>query len=95
MKDDKLGIALVGLGNYSKTQLATALKETKHCYLAGIVTGTESKKEEWKKEYSIEEDCIYDYSNFDSIKDNKKKNLSGSTHQTFFKFFFFSFICKL
>ena len=37
--DRKLGVALVGLGIYSKNQLAPALQLTEHCRLAGIVTG--------------------------------------------------------
>lgn len=36
----KLGIALLGLGNYSNIQLAPALLETEYCRLVGIVTGT-------------------------------------------------------
>lgn len=67
----KLGIALVGLGNYATTQLAPALENTQHCYLAGIVTGTPSKADTWKEKYQIPESNIYDYRNFDSIKDNK------------------------
>ena len=39
----KAGIALVGLGKYSTEQLAPALLETQHCYLAGIVTGAKPK----------------------------------------------------
>ena len=39
-KNDKLGIALVGLGYYSTDLLAPGLQNTKNCYLAGIVTGT-------------------------------------------------------
>ena len=39
----KLGVALVGLGTYSTTQLAPALLETKFCYLSAIVTGTKEK----------------------------------------------------
>lgn len=66
----KLGIALVGLGNYSEGQLAPALKQTQHCYLAGIVTGTPDKVDKWKKEYGIPDESIYDYENFDLIKDN-------------------------
>lgn len=67
----KLGVALVGLGGYSSGQLGPALKETKNCYLAGIVTGTPSKEESWSKEYNIPKKNIYNYENFDSIKDNK------------------------
>ena len=67
----KLGIALVGLGSYSGGQLAPALQETEHCYLAGIVTGTPSKIGEWKGKYGIPDSNVYNYGNFDSIKDNR------------------------
>ena len=66
----KLGIALVGLGSYAGGQLAPALEQTEHCYLAGIVTGTPSKIPEWKEKYNIPDKNIYTYENFDSIKDN-------------------------
>jgi predicted dehydrogenase len=66
----KLGIALVGLGNYSYGQLAPALQHTKHCYLAGLVTGTPTKGIEWGKRYDIPEKNIYNYQNFDEIAHN-------------------------
>ena len=43
----KLGIALVGLGNYATHQLAPAFQETSLCYLNGIVTGTPAKIDKW------------------------------------------------
>lgn len=67
----KLGIALVGLGSYSKNQLAPALQQTQNCRLAGIVTGTPSKAEEWMKKYNIPKENVYDYKTFDRIADNK------------------------
>ena len=67
----KLGIALVGLGSYSKNQLAPALKQTQHCRLAGIVTGTPAKAEEWMAKYNIPKANVYDYKTFDRIADNK------------------------
>jgi len=67
---DKLGVALVGLGYYSTDLLAPALQQTKHCYLAGIVTGTPAKAEAWKKKYNIPDKNIYNYQNFDSIANN-------------------------
>ena len=70
-KDGKLGIALVGLGQYSTHQLAPALLETKNIYLAGIVTGTPSKAEAWKKKYNIPDKNVYNYKNFDEIINNK------------------------
>lgn len=66
----KLGVALVGLGSYSTEQLGPALKETKDCYLAGVVSGDNNKVEKWKKEYGIPGKNTYDYDSFDSIKDN-------------------------
>jgi predicted dehydrogenase len=70
-KKGKLGIALVGLGGYSAGQLAPALLQTTHCYLAGIVTGTPEKEQQWAKKYNIHTANIYNYQNFDRIADNK------------------------
>ena len=67
---DKLGIALVGLGSYSEEQLAPALQQTKHCYLAGIVTGSPQKAAKWQQQYGIPQENIYNYENFDAIRDN-------------------------
>jgi len=67
---DKLGVALVGLGYYSTDLLAPALQQTKHCYLAGIVTGTPAKAEAWKMKYNIPDKNIYNYQNFDTIANN-------------------------
>ena len=69
-KKDKLGVALIGLGYYSTDLLAPALQETKKAYLAGIVTGSQEKAQRWKEKYNIPEKNIYNYENFDSIKDN-------------------------
>lgn len=66
----KLGIALVGLGGYATGQLAPALLQTAHCYLAGIVTGTPSKAAIWKEKYNLPDKNIYSYDNYDAIKNN-------------------------
>jgi predicted dehydrogenase len=68
--DKKLGIALVGLGNYSYGQLAPALQHTQNCYLAGIVTGTPAKAVDWSQRHNIPEKNIYNYQNFDEIAHN-------------------------
>lgn len=67
---EKLGIALVGLGSYSKNQLGPALKDTRHCYLAGIVTGSPEKIPVWQKEYGVPDSGVYNYDNFDTIAQN-------------------------
>ncbi len=65
-----LGIALVGLGNYSANQLAPALQETQHVHLAGIVTGTPEKAVTWQERYPQVQGHVYDYENFDQIADD-------------------------
>ncbi len=69
-KGGKLGIALTGLGTYSEGELAPALQQTEHCYLAGIVTGSHDKAEQWKQKYNLPDSNVYNYQNFDTIKDN-------------------------
>ncbi|MEM7372419.1 MAG: Gfo/Idh/MocA family oxidoreductase [Bacteroidota bacterium] len=69
-EDRKLGVALVGLGNYATIMLGPALKETQHCYLAGLVTGTPAKADKWAKEYNVPQKNIYNYETFDQIADN-------------------------
>lgn len=69
-KKDNLGVALVGLGYYSTDLLAPALQKTKHCHLAGIVTGTPEKEKIWQEKYGVKEANTYNYETFDQIKDN-------------------------
>ncbi len=84
----KLGVALVGLGSYAKNQLAVALEKTSNCYLAGIVTGTPAKADEWSKKYNLDKKNIYNYQNFDEIAKNKSIDivyvvLPNSMHKEF------------
>lgn len=69
--EKRLGIALLGLGDYSTNQLAPALQMTKHARLAGIVTGSPDKIPVWQKKYEIPDHCVYNYENLESIADNK------------------------
>lgn len=68
---EKLGIALVGLGNYATNQLAPALQETKFCRLTGVVTGTPEKEDIWAEKYNIPQSNIYNYKSYDQIADNE------------------------
>lgn len=67
---ERLGVALVGLGEYATGELMPALKETKNCYLAGLVSGDKSKLNKYKNELGLEDHCLYTYEDFDSIADN-------------------------
>jgi len=66
----KLGVALVGLGGYSRGQLAPALLETKYCQLAGIVSGTPEKRQVWAKKYSLPDKNVYTYRKMSDIANN-------------------------
>lgn len=69
-KKEGLGVALVGLGYYSRDLLAPALQMTKHCYLAGIVTGSPWKIPKWQKKYDIPDANVYNYENMHEIANN-------------------------
>ena len=69
-QNKKLGVALVGLGNYSTNQLAPALQVTDHCELRGIVTGSPEKVPQWQKKYGIKDTNVYNYENMHNIADN-------------------------
>ena len=66
----KLGVALVGLGYYSRDLLAPALQLTQHCELRGIVTGTPSKIPKWQKQYNIADKNVYHYGNMHELANN-------------------------
>ena len=66
----KLGVALLGLGRYSENQLGPALRETKLCRLAGVVTGHPEKGEKWAAQYNLERKSVYSYETLERIADN-------------------------
>jgi predicted dehydrogenase len=74
LQGKKLNIALCGLGRYAG-YLAEGIQTTQYCRVAGIVTGTPAKAEDWKKRYNIPSANIYNYQNFDQIASNKDIDL--------------------
>src|SRR5690606_751196 len=66
----RLGVALVGLGYYSRDLLAPALQLTRHCQLMGIVTGSPEKIPYWQKTYGILDYNIYNYKNMHELANN-------------------------
>lgn len=69
-RERKLGVALVGLGYYSRDLLAPALQLTQHCELRGIVTGSPGKIPLWQKQYTIPDKNVYNYENMHTIANN-------------------------
>ncbi|MEM1323424.1 MAG: Gfo/Idh/MocA family oxidoreductase [Bacteroidota bacterium] len=66
----KLGVALVGLGNYATRQLGPALRQTQYCELRGIVTGTPEKEGQWQQEYGLKKQHTYNYKTYDRLADD-------------------------
>ncbi|GAB2815194.1 Gfo/Idh/MocA family oxidoreductase [Ferruginibacter profundus] len=70
----KLNIAICGLGRYGN-YLAEGIAVSQYCKVAGIITGTPAKATEWKTKYNIPDKNIYNYQDFDNIKNNKDIDL--------------------
>jgi len=68
---EKLGVALVGLGNYATRQLRPALRHARYCALRGIVTGTPAKERQWRAEYGVLPEHTYNDDTFDRIADDE------------------------
>lgn len=66
----KLGVALCGLGSLSTHQLAPALQKTRHCRLAGIVTGSPQKAKQWQEQYQLPARSVYSYDTMADMADN-------------------------
>jgi predicted dehydrogenase len=66
----KLGYAIVGLGGYGLGIIIPQFKNCQHSKLVALVSGDPVKAKRVAAEYGVPESGIYDYKNFDSIKDN-------------------------
>jgi glucose-fructose oxidoreductase len=71
----KLGVALVGLGSYSTGQLGPALRETMHCGLAAVVTGSPEKGRQWTKDYGLREGAVYGYDDMHRLADDPEVDI--------------------
>jgi glucose-fructose oxidoreductase len=69
-RDEPLGVALCGLGNYSTTQLAPGLQRTEHCELRGIVTGSPEKIPVWQRRHGIPDRNVYSYETLPDVANN-------------------------
>ena len=65
-----LRVALMGLGSYAN-RVADAMKDCKRAKVAGVVSGTPEKIKDWQQRFSIPDKNCYNYTNFDTIRENK------------------------
>jgi hypothetical protein len=68
--DRTVGFALVGIGSLSMGQLLPAFAQCKIARPVALVSGSPDKANEQARQYGIDPKNIYNYENFDSIKDN-------------------------
>jgi len=66
----KLGFAFVGIGNLCMHQLLPGIMTSRFCKPVALVSGHPAKAQEQANKYGINPKNIYNYENFDSIKDN-------------------------
>ncbi|WP_149193112.1 Gfo/Idh/MocA family protein [Luteimonas suaedae] len=66
----KLGFAICGLGRLSEGQIAPALTRTRHCRLAGLVTGTPAKAEAYMAKYGVPAGSVYSYDTMHRMADD-------------------------
>jgi predicted dehydrogenase len=68
--DRKLGYAIVGLGGYGLGQIIPQFKNCQHSKLVALVSGDPAKAKRVAAEYGVPEKNLYNYENYDSIRNN-------------------------
>ena len=66
----RLGVAVVGLGNLALDEIIPGFGQAKHVRLAALVSGEPAKARAIAAQYGVDASSIYDYANFDRIRDN-------------------------
>jgi predicted dehydrogenase len=66
----KVGFAVVGLGQLSLGQILPAFKDCKLARPVALVSGHPDKARQTAEKYSLDPKRIYNYENYDSMKDN-------------------------
>ncbi|MEH6436574.1 Gfo/Idh/MocA family protein [Massilia sp. DD77] len=66
----KLGYAIVGLGGYGLGVVIPKFKHCRHSRLVALVSGDPAKARRVAQEYGVPEKNLYNYENYDGIRDN-------------------------
>jgi predicted dehydrogenase len=64
-----LRVAVMGIGTYGNI-IARALQASTKAKLVGVVSGSPAKVKDWQTKYNIPDKNVYNYDNFDNIKNN-------------------------
>ena len=66
----RLGVAVVGLGTLALEEIIPAFGQSAHVRLTGLVSGMPEKARAIAAQYGVDPRNLYDYGNFDRIRDN-------------------------
>lgn len=69
-RKEKIGYAIVGLGAYGLGRIIPEFANTRQSRLAAVVSGDSDKARRVATEHGLPERSIFDYDNFDSLRDN-------------------------
>ena len=70
-REGKLGVALCGLGGFSRQSIAPELPSAKNVYFAGAITGDAAKGREWAKQYGFPEKNVWSYADMARLAEAK------------------------
>src|SRR5260370_23581724 len=71
----KLGWAIVGLGNLAIHEILPAFAKCEQSSVTALVSGHPDKANKLAQQYGVNPKNIYNYQNYDSIKDNPKVDI--------------------
>ncbi len=66
----RMGIAVVGLGRLALTQILPGFAQARHVRVTALVSGERDKARVIAAQYGVPEHNLYDYANFDALKNN-------------------------
>lgn len=66
----QLGVAVVGAGEYTLTQIIPSLRETTHCRLAALVGGDRQEMMDATELHGLSSQHIYSYEQFEAIRED-------------------------
>ena len=73
--EKKLGWAIVGLGKFATQQIIPSFGECKSSKLVALVSGSPDKAQTIAKQYGVNPKNIYNYQNYDSIRNNPEVDI--------------------
>lgn len=68
--DERVGFAVMGLGDFALNQILPRFRETRFCKLAALVSGNADKARTVARAYGVPDSAVYSYATFDRIRDN-------------------------